>query len=83
MICFDESNDLPGPRLPFLSFSREEVRPHVHVQGFNGEAKFWLESKIKPAQNYGLTSRQINIVLRLIGEHEDEIRTAWKAHFRS
>ena len=52
MMFRDESNDLPGPRLPFLSLSREEGRPHVHVQGSNGEAKFWL------AQNYGLTSRQ-------------------------
>jgi len=47
MMFRDESNDLPGPRLPFLSLSREEGRPHVHVQGSNGEAKFWL------AQNYG------------------------------
>jgi uncharacterized protein DUF4160 len=67
----------------FYFFSREEARPHVHVQSSSGEAKFWLEPKIELAQKYGLTSRQLNIVLRLIGEHEDEIRTAWKAHFRS
>ena len=67
----------------FYFFSREEARPHVHVQGSKGEAKFWLEPKIELSQNYGLTRRQVSIVLRLIGEHENEIRTAWKAHFRS
>jgi hypothetical protein len=67
----------------FYFFSREEARLHVHVHSSNGEAKFWLEPKMELAQNYGLTSRQINKAFRLIGEHEDEIRAAWKVHFRS
>jgi len=29
----------------FYFFSREKPRIHVHVQGQNGEAKFWLEPK--------------------------------------
>ena len=67
----------------FYFFSREEARLHVHVHGANGEAKFWLEPKIDLAQNYGLSSRQIKTALRLIREHEDEIRAAWQIHFRS
>jgi hypothetical protein len=67
----------------FYFFSREEPRMHVHVQHANGEAKFWLEPQIELAQNYRLSQRQLNSALRLIGEHEDEIRAAWQAHFGS
>jgi hypothetical protein len=67
----------------FYFFSREELRMHVHVYRSNGEAKFWIEPKIELAQNYGLTMRQLNTARRLIMEHENEIRTAWKVHFRS
>lgn len=67
--------------LRFYFFSREEMRPHVHVQGAGGEAKFWIEPEIELAQNYGLAQRTVTNALRLIREHEDEIRAAWKRHF--
>ena len=54
---------------------------HVHVQSPGGEAKFWLEPQIELDQSHGLSVRQVNAVLRLIQEHEDEIREAWNAHF--
>lgn len=56
---------------------------HVHVHASQGEAKFWIEPKIELAKNYGLNSRALASVQRLIEEHEDEIREAWKAHFGS
>jgi hypothetical protein len=55
----------------------------MHVHATTGEAKFWLEPSIELAQNYGLSMRQVNAALRLIQEHEDEIREAWKTHFPS
>jgi hypothetical protein len=67
----------------FYFFSREEARMHVHVQSSAGEAKFWLEPEIKLAQNYGLSARQVSVALKLVKEHEDEIREAWEAHFGS
>jgi hypothetical protein len=54
---------------------------HVHVQSAEGEAKFWLDPEILMAVNYGLSKRQINSALKLVEEHEDEIRAAWKEHF--
>lgn len=60
----------------FYFFSREEPRMHVHVHGQNGEAKFWLEPQIKLAQNFGLQSIELAEALRLITEHEHDIRTA-------
>jgi hypothetical protein len=65
----------------FYFFSREEPRVHVHVQSSGGEAKFWLEPQIELAQNYGLNTRQVNTLLRLVKEHEHEIREAWQTHF--
>ncbi len=65
----------------FYFFSREEARPHVHVQHASGEAKFWLEPQLELAQNYGLSTSRINAVRRIIREHYDEIRAAWEKHF--
>src|SRR5712691_3764767 len=63
---------------PFLSCTHS-IWSELHAT--SGEAKFWLEPRIELAQNYGLTMRQVNAALRLIQEHEDEIRKAWKTHF--
>ena len=56
---------------------------HVHVQGQNGEAKYWLEPKIELAQFVGLSRREILEALHLVQEHECEIRNAWYKHFPS
>lgn len=53
----------------------------MHVQHADGQAKFWLEPEVALAQNYELKPRQVSTALRLVKEHQDEIRTAWKAHF--
>ena len=68
--------------LRFYFFSREEPRLHVHVNGPMGEAKFWIDPEIELAQNYGMSKRTIGAALRLIREHEHEIRSAWKEHFK-
>lgn len=67
----------------FYFSSREETRMHVHVHATSGEAKYWLEPKIELAENHGLSMRQVNAAIRMIQEHEDEIRKAWKTHFGS
>lgn len=64
----------------FYFFSREEPRIHVHVQTSAGEAKFWLEPQIELAENFGLKTRQLNMALKLVIEHESEIRAAWAEH---
>ena len=65
----------------FYFFSREEARPHVHVQRAEGEVKFWLEPAVELANNYGLGTRRVNEAQRLVEEHFDEIRSAWNKHF--
>jgi len=54
---------------------------HVHVQSSGGEAKFWLEPAIELAMNYSLTEKELGAARRLVEEHKDEIRGAWKKHF--
>ena len=77
-----EPYDLQEGGASLLLFSREEARPHVLVQGDRGEAKYWLQPQIVLAQNFGLSRASLAKALRLIREHEDEIRAAWKKHFR-
>lgn len=36
-------------RLRFYFFSREEPRVHVHVEGFDGEARLWLKPTVEVA----------------------------------
>ena len=65
----------------FYFFSREEPRAHVHVYHADGEAKFWLEPTIELANDYGLGPTRMNVALKIIEEHQDEIRAAWSKHF--
>lgn len=54
---------------------------HVHVQGQNGEVKFWLEPKVELAQSIGLSQHEIGATRLLVEEHENDIRSAWHEHF--
>ena len=65
----------------FFFFSREESRLHIHVLSPDGEAKFWLDPVIELARNHGLGAEDLRRVERLILEHEQEIRDAWRSHF--
>jgi hypothetical protein len=65
----------------FYFFSREETRPHVHVQHASGEAKIWLDPKVALANNDGLSEARAAVAVRIAREHEDDIRAAWRAHF--
>jgi hypothetical protein len=65
----------------FYFFSREEPRPHVHVQHADGEAKFWLEPRVELAGDYGLGARRVRTALKIIQEHQRGIRAAWDRHF--
>jgi hypothetical protein len=53
----------------------------VHVICADGEAKFWLEPRIELTRNFRLSPAQLREVERLIEEHFDEFKAAWKKHF--
>ena len=64
----------------FYFFSLEEKRMHVNVQCADGDAKFWLEPEIELALQHGLAAHSVNEIRRLVEEHQDEIRNAWRQH---
>ncbi len=78
-----ESDELPRGRSSVLLLFRENERLHLHAVPPEGVAKFWLEPEIAVARNFGLSEPKIREALRLVEEHEDEIRAAWREHFRS
>ena len=65
----------------FFFFSREETRMHVHVHASDGEAKFWLEPQIELAKNYRLSRQQLHEIEKMIEEHYEQLRNAWRNHF--
>lgn len=65
----------------FYFFSREEPRPHVHVQHSDGEAKFWIDPKVEYATSVGLSKLQLAEIEQLVRENQDAIRTRWNEHF--
>ncbi len=54
---------------------------HVHVISPDGEAKFWIEPELGLAFNKGFKSHQMRELVKVINEHENEIRQAWHRHF--
>jgi hypothetical protein len=69
-----------GPYRLFF-FSREEVRPHVHVAHPDGEAKFWIEPSIELAAVVGLSAQQARTAHEIVARHHHEVRDAWTRHF--
>jgi hypothetical protein len=66
----------------FFFFSREEDRMHVHVYGAEGEAKIWLEPKVEMATSYRFSKRELNAILKIVVEHQDALRNAWRDLFQ-
>jgi hypothetical protein len=66
----------------FYFFSREERRPHVHVESGSGEAKFWLEPIVSLAMNKGLSVRELKVIQRIVEKRRHAILKAWKTHFQ-
>lgn len=68
---------------PFRFFfnSREESRMHVHIASANGTAKFWLEPIVALANYYGLKTKDLSKIERIVQEHQDEFIARWNQHF--
>jgi hypothetical protein len=64
----------------FFFFSREEDRMHVHVQGPDGEAKFWLEPKVALAKAEGLKAKALKDIERQVLANAEILKKAWKEH---
>ncbi|MGH7662887.1 MAG: DUF4160 domain-containing protein [Gemmatimonadaceae bacterium] len=65
----------------FYFFSREESRPHIHVQHARGEEESGLTHGLNWHGTHGLGVTRVNTALRIIEERENEARAAWVKHF--
>ena len=66
----------------FFFFSLEEDRMHVHVRSAEGEAKFWLEPEVELAKNHRFSVQQLNQIQSIVEAHSDELKIAWRKHFK-
>jgi hypothetical protein len=65
----------------FFFYSNENNEPrHIHVQSERRLAKFWLRPAALAA-NVGFDARELNRLLRLVGEHEALFVKAWDEFF--
>ena len=70
-----------GPcRFFFYAGDRNES-PHIHVERDDHEAKFWLEP-IRLEYSYGLRSKEIHTIQRLVEEYQRELLEKWNEFFR-
>lgn len=56
---------------------------HIHVQSADGEVKIWMEPEIEISRSHGLSKQDLSRVMKLVQEHQKEIREAWNEHFAS
>jgi hypothetical protein len=69
-----------GPyRFFFVSLDRSEP-PDVHVRRENMVAKFWL-SPVALQQAEGFSRAELNIIARLIEEHQEKLLEGWDGFF--
>ena len=55
--------------------------PHVHVKRDRNHAKFWLRPAAPLARNRGFADHELNIVRRLVVEHQAFLLERWNEFF--
>ena len=54
--------------------------PHVHVEGGDGEAKFWLDP-VLIERCRGLNRKELNGIRRIIEQHQEQLLESWHDFF--
>ena len=70
----------------FFFYSNEGNPPeplHVHVRQGGSLAKFWMESEITVAENYGMNSAELRELLRVAELNRGIIERKWNEYFGS
>lgn len=69
-----------GPYRVFF-YSNEAGEPaHVHVQREKKLAKFWLRP-VTLAGSTGFSAKELRRLLKLIGDHREQLEEAWREFF--
>lgn len=64
-------------------YTENSLKANSLVYVPDGEAKYWIEPKLKLSVSKGLSNTELKKVQNIIEEREDEIGEHWNQHFRS
>jgi hypothetical protein len=65
----------------FFFYSNEnDEPPHVHVEGNDCVAKFWLEDA-RLAKNHGFAGPRLTRIQSIVKQHQEMMMRAWHDHF--
>ena len=65
----------------FYFYSHEPNEPsHIHVDRDDLSAKIWLEP-VAVLRNYGFSAKEIGKIIRIIEEHQSQLKEAWYGYF--
>lgn len=71
-----------GVRFLFFSNEGDPREPvHVHADGPDGAAKFWLYPEVSVARSTGFSRRQLAELTAVVAERRAEIERAWDEFF--
>ena len=68
----------------FFFFSNEgdpAESVHVHVRKDRNVAKFWLEPVVALAESYGMNSKELNKLEKVVENNDKQIKKAWYEYF--
>ncbi|MFQ5796203.1 MAG: DUF4160 domain-containing protein [Candidatus Bipolaricaulia bacterium] len=69
-----------GPyRFFFYAGDRDEP-PHIHVEGDDNVAKFWLDP-VRLQKSRGFSSKELNRLRKLVEKHQEQLRRSWDEYF--
>lgn len=77
--CMPTLHREAGFAFRFRAGDRDE-RPHVHVEGGDGQAKFWLEDG-SLADTEGYNRRQLATMTAIVAEHRLDWLRQWHEFF--
>lgn len=55
---------------------------HIHMEGSDGEAKFWLYPDVRVASSAGFSRSMLAELITVIETQRELIQEAWHEHFR-
>ncbi len=63
----------------FFFYSREESKPHVHVEESNNTAKFWIDP-VELAESHGFSTctRELNKLEQIVTENMELLVKEWR-----
>ncbi len=71
-----------GIRFFFFSNEGDPREPiHIHVEGADGDAKFWVQTSVTLADSYGFDARTLRELKLVVEDNADLIERAWHEHF--